>query len=86
MYKNKFLLQLHVNIATMYINLTIYGCVCVCVCVCVCDNVIDNCTSVNIHLFLTLGVVSPQHFSALNGNSYNTGTATEKCFRYYHLK
>ena len=72
----------------MYINLTVCVCVCVCVCVraCVRDNVIDNCTSVNTHLFLTLGIVSPQHFYASNGNSYRTGTATEKCFRYYHLK
>ena len=36
--------------------------------------------------FLTLGGVFPQHFSASNGNDCKTGTATETCLRYYHLK
>ena len=54
MYKHKFLLQLHLNVATMYINLTI------CVCrVWVCDNVIDNCTSTSPY-FLMLGVIFPR--------------------------
>ena len=54
MYKHKFLLQLHLNVVTMYINLTI------CVCrVWVFDNVIDNCTSTSPY-FLMLGVIFPR--------------------------
>ena len=70
MYRHNSLLQLHVNVATMYINLTI----CVYRVIMLLTIVL-----VSAHIFLCWVLFSP----APTDNVCKTGTATE---RYYYLK